>query len=463
MGLIKGLKEFVLGAEREGDKGLSKEIWFGDGLSFDNGKPTRIAVPDAHRSGHFWCFGTTRVGKTRMLENMAEEDIRKGYNVVIIDPKGDVELFSKISQVALEAGRKNDLMLLTPIFPEHSIKVNPLEYYYMIEELVGHIMAGVEGGKEPFFYNVSYEASLMATQSKIHSAIKKGESSILTFKDVMDITGRPGMEKLKEDLESFIDDEQAERLLRDLNKILESPADYYSKISSTLRVTLMELTQGNVGQVIGNVRGNRVIERLENGQGVILVCQVGSLLTRRAAFTVGKVMLSTIAALVGRTFSSGLKLNPPLCLYVDEAQSILYRGIEDLFAKAGGAGVWLHCFSQSINQIYDALGSKDSGNSILDNINTKVFMRAPDEQTAEYVVKHFGQGRKYSPIIGTSSGGSITMKETVEDLLAPENVLYLKPRQFFMTTYNGRYRGETRSVSELLLEIIFPKIENRTV
>ena len=50
-------------------------------------KEIDIAINDADLSGHFWCFGTTRVGKTRMIENIVEQSINKGYSVVIIDPK----------------------------------------------------------------------------------------------------------------------------------------------------------------------------------------------------------------------------------------------------------------------------------------------------------------------------------------------------------------------------------------
>jgi hypothetical protein len=43
-----------------------------------------------------------------------------------------------------------------------------------------------------------------------------------------------------------------------------------------------------------------------------------------------------VQSFVGRVFSSGRRVNPPLCLYIDECQNVLYYGIEDLFAKAGG-------------------------------------------------------------------------------------------------------------------------------
>ena len=59
----------------------------------DRSKDIFITIPDQERSGHLGCFGTTRIGKTRLMESVIEQDIRKGYNVAIIDPKGDIDLF----------------------------------------------------------------------------------------------------------------------------------------------------------------------------------------------------------------------------------------------------------------------------------------------------------------------------------------------------------------------------------
>lgn len=179
-------------------------------------------------------------------------------------------------------------------------------------------------------------------------------------------------------------DPKGEQLSMDMQKILATPPDYYSKVASSLRVALTELTSGNVGQIIGKANENRFIKRLEEGKGIILVVQLGSLLTKRAAYTAGKVIISMIQAFVGRVYSSGKDVSPPLVLHIDEAQSVLYHGIEDLFAKAGGAGVYIHGYCQSISQLYSEVG-EDRGNTILDNCNTKLFMRVPDAHTAKYV------------------------------------------------------------------------------
>ncbi len=433
-----------------------------------NDKISEIAIPDSDRKGHFWCFGTTRVGKTRVLENMVEQDIRKGYSVLVLDPKGDLDLLEKIVQVAYEEGREAELMLVTPIFPQVSAVIDPLSHYYMPEELVGHIVSGVSVGKEKFFYNVAYEISLVVVQSLLLMAKAEGKSPRFNLNDIKNRISREELERLKEEVAALeasdkqMDqgefDEEKKQLIMDLEKILASPADYYGKVSSSLRVALMELTSGNIGKVVGKAPSNRFLNRLEEGKRVIMVVQLGAMLTRAAASTLGKVVVSMVQSFVGRVFASGREVSPPLCAYIDEAQNVLYHGIDDLFAKAGGAGVWVHGFAQSVSQIYKEIG-KDFGNAILDNTNTKIFLRVPDPDTAKYVTGHFASHRIYSPILNV--GGGMSVREVEEDLIKPSEVLNLPPRRFYLTTYSGPYIAESLDVSDPYLDIQVPEVVTR--
>ncbi len=436
-------------------QGKSSRTVLGKGCRISNpGQSMKIAIPDASRKGHFWCFGTTRVGKTRIMENMVEQDIRKGYSVVVIDPKGDIDLFSKIVQVAFEEGRQKELIFVTPIFPRLSAVIDPLSHYYMPEELVGHIVSGVEVGKERFFFNVAYEISLVIVQALIMLSAWEGKTHSFNLNDVKNKMSREELEKLKGQIDC-VDTPEAKQLSSDMQKILNSPQDYYGKVSSSLRVALMELTSGNIGKVVGKADENRFINRLEKGEPVIMVVHLGSLITRKAAFTLGKVVVSMIQSFVGRVFSSGRKVNPPLCLYIDECQNVLYYGIEDLFAKAGGADVWVHGFAQSVSQLYAMIG-KDYGNAILDNTNTKLFMRVPDTDTATYVAGHFGQFRRYSPILNVDGG--VSVREEEDTILKPSDILELGAREFYLMTYSGLYQGQSLDVSPLYLEILFPDL-----
>lgn len=132
-------------------------LGFGANLD-DNQWEGVFVMRDADRSGHFGCLGTTRVGKTRLMENIIEQDIRKGYSVVVVDPKGDIELFPKVVQTAAECGRLEELMLLTPSFPDESVYLDPLSSYYMEDELVNHIVSGIKA-REDFYIAIATQVA----------------------------------------------------------------------------------------------------------------------------------------------------------------------------------------------------------------------------------------------------------------------------------------------------------------
>ena len=145
-----------------------------------------------------------------------------------------------------------------------------------------------------------------------------------------------------------------------------------------------------------------------------------------------------------------------MCLYLDEAGSLLYMGIEDLFNKSGGADVWIHAFTQSIADPEAEIG-KPQARKILDNTNTKIFMRVNDPGTAQYIADYSGMQKKYSPIL--SLGGGITIREIEEPAVRPEDVMNLQQREFFMFSAEGAFRGKTAFNREPYLKIIYPQTQ----
>ena len=433
--------------------------YIGDGVDLGDhtGKIKTIKLPDEDRRGHLFCFGATRVGKTRLIESMIEQDIRKGYSVCFIDPKGDIDIFSKIVQVALEENRQDDLCLVTPIFPGCSSRIDPLAYYYMNEEIVSHVVSGIKA-KEEFFVNVAYETTLVIVLSLL--LFKKirgdsGEEARINFDDIKNRASHAGLTSLKNELEVIKNIEPgANEIIESLNQILSSPPDYFAKISSSLRTVLTSISTGSVGTIIGRAKSNRFIERLENNQKTIFVVQTGSLLTRRTAHIVGRVLISMVQSFIGRRYASGRKVSPPLCVYIDEMSNVIYLGIEDLFNKAGGADVWVHGFTQSIADLEAEMGPAYA-KKILDNTNTKVFMRVNDPSTAKYISDYAGIRDRFSPFLSLSGG--ITIREVKEYEIKPEEVLNLKPREFYMFSFNARCKGVTSFTEPAYIRVKYPE------
>ena len=433
----------------------SPSTLIGHGWSLENqGKIKKIYLQDSGRKGHMFTFGTTRIGKTKLIEEMISQDIRKGYSVVFFDPKGDPDIFSKIVQVVNEEKCQEALSLVTPIFPEYSAKIDPLSHYYMPEEIVSHVTSGIKA-REEFFINIAYETTLIVVLTLIEFAKLKNEKPIFNFNTIKDRISHTDLTNMKTQLEGLNRTPEITEIITSLQQIVDSPQDYFAKVSASLRTVLTSLATGSTGAIIGKATSNKFIDRLEAGKQVIMVVQTSSMLTRKTSHIIARVLLSMIQSFVGRQYASGKKVNPPLCLYLDEASNLLYQGIEDLFNKAGGANVWIHAFTQSIADLEAEMGIP-SARKILDNTNNKIFMRVNDPNTAEYIASYSGMQKKYSPIL--SLGGGITIREVEEPMIRPEDIMNLQEREFFLFSTEGGFRGKTSFVKKPSLKIVYPDV-----
>ena len=435
---------------------LNSPVILGRGFALDQHDVVEdLIIHNDHRNSHVWVWGTTRSGKSRLAEALIEQDIRAGRSVVVFDPKGDGDLFNKVVEVAEAQQRLEDLMLVTPIFPELSAIIDPLASYYMPEELISHIISGVpmQGGDAEFFYNTALTVSRAVVQSLIAQAKSEERPPTFNLREVEQYITYDGMAKLRDTLRQLDQTPEVEEALESVNSLLKKPPDYYSKVVTGLEVALSELTAGSIGRIIGKADENRFLKRMDEGRGVILVVQLGSMLTHRAAFTSGKVILSMLQSFIGRKLASNEKVWPPLCVHIDEAHNVINPSFATLISMCGGADVKLHCYNQTISQLYDAVG-EDLANAIVDNANTKVFLRVPDPLTAKFISEHLGEKKVWSPMMATE--GNITIRETEDVRIKPSEVMNLSPREFFLLTYSGAYRGKTLDVQRARLQVDFP-------
>ncbi|MCR6574318.1 DNA transfer in the process of conjugation and F pilus assembly protein [Campylobacter insulaenigrae] len=443
---------------------VNNKMFIGKGFSLDDKKHEKLVniyLEDDNCFNHSFVFGSTGVGKTRLIEGLIEQDIPKQNNIVIIDPKGDIGLFSKVVEIAKKHNRENDLLFLSPIYPDYSIKINPLKNYSMEEEIISHIVASVPA-KEEFFYNIALETTTVIVKSLLIIRRYNKDESALNFDEVSSKASYNGLKDLRETLENIKDDTEEERevekILETLTRVIESPADYFSKVSSTLRTTLTQMTTGNVGKIMGNTFNNVFIDRLEKDEGVILYVMTGSLLTRQVSSIISKVTLSMIQSCVGRIYSSGKKFKNPLKIYIDEAASSLYRGIEVIYAQARGAKVAMMGLTQSAADIVAEIG-QDSTNKLLELTNTKIIMRLNDTKSAKVISDLGGKRKDFSYFL--SLNGGINSREVEELNIEIDDVTNLQKREFYYFGFEGRFKGKTLRVKDGNLLIQMPDLTSK--
>lgn len=124
--------EFDLIVAEKALQRLEKGFYVGDAaeLGLEVGKATRIPLylNWSNLNNHYIFYGTTRFGKTRALANHMRQFIEKGYNVIVVDPKGGEkhEILGWACEFANEANRLDDIMFFNPVYPAITDYFNPI-------------------------------------------------------------------------------------------------------------------------------------------------------------------------------------------------------------------------------------------------------------------------------------------------------------------------------------------------
>lgn len=448
-------------------KKYPRGIYLGEGVCLEGEKfkVEKIYIPEANRKQHFGCVGTTQIGKSKLILHLSSQDILAGNSVAVFDPKGDYELLSGVLTATVQAGRLQDFLFVSAVHPELSLQVNPLAYYYIPDELIYHVIAGVQSS-EQFFFGVARETTTAIINYYILKAMAKGQKrALINFADIAREADYKTLEEAVENLQFYKNhpDPEVRHLAEEtstlIQRIIHSGSQYYGEVTGSLRTTLTALTTSVVGKIIGNARTNEIIKRIELGKPVIFYCITGPQITRFTAHDVGRILISMLHAVAGRITLSGEKFNPPLCLYFDEGDTVLYPGIEDFFNKCGGASVFLHFFTQSFAQMEASVGEKRT-QSIIDNISTWVYMRVNDNKTAQYIEDSSPKKVvwKIIPSVGDSKA-TFTMREDEERVILSERVKRLRQRYFYLR-FNGRYyKGVVPFVPAPLVKIKLPTLK----
>lgn len=434
------------------------KVLLGHGINMAN-RTQRVPVYlyDEHRKRGTFTFGTTGVGKTFLESLLVLDDISSGKSTIVFDPKADQRLLSAIYSQAKLSGRLDEIMLITSIYPNLSVGIDPMAFYYDPEELVTHTLSGIQSS-DPFYGNAARLFVTPIIYGKLIIAKAEGRLPTITLHDVYQSLDRENQTMLAAALKSLPDDfaeeEDAPLYASMLQSNLAKPADYYEKIITTLHANLVPLISGNIGKIIGKADSNKLIQRLEEGKRVICVVHTGTMVSPSSAAILGRMLLSMIMSCIGRHYiSSKEKMNPALTLHIDEAPTIITPETNNILAMAGSANVMTHLYAQSASQIYAALGDENLGRAALDNTNNKIFMKCSDATTSNYVVEHFGTRKVLS---GVFSNNTVTTRQVDEDVLKTTDLLDLQRQEAYMLSYTGRWAFVTATAPEPRTKIIFP-------
>lgn len=402
-----------------------------------------VLLDETMRNGHLLVTGTTRSGKTRLLELLARQDIRRGDTTVIIDPKGDAELLMRVYAEAIACGRADDFYLFHLGIPGASARYNPFGSFYRITEVPTRVAANLpaEGQSLAFrefvwrYVNTIARALTgLGTRASAGEIKRYGEdieplagdylrnylerhnhrggrwreevehiaAEIAQRQAKAQHRSRPRAPELLAFREYFkqyeiVDDPVALSLIA----TIEYEPDYLSRLVGSLLPLMEKLCTGQVGELLSpdyvDVDDPRPIFSWSDiiRSGGIVYIGLDALAEPEVAAVVGSAMFSDLAATCGDIFKSGLSTGlptqaalRPISVHADEFSQLVGNTFVPMANQAGGAGLRLTCYTQvPISDIEAKTGSRAVTGQIIGNFNSQLFLRVEDEVTASLLTK----------------------------------------------------------------------------
>jgi len=158
---IEILKKKEVKEDYNFDIDLEKGLYVGAGVELKREKGYTpevepIFIEWSDLAGHLAVYGTTRVGKTRLMVSLIRQCILRGMDILVVEPKGSVgqETIAWILEFAQEAGRLRDYKYISPMFKNLSIPFNPL--FGLSNEEISSLVSTLIPAKDDFYITMGY-------------------------------------------------------------------------------------------------------------------------------------------------------------------------------------------------------------------------------------------------------------------------------------------------------------------
>ncbi len=383
----------------------------------------------SERVAHLVVYGTTRVGKTRLLEIGATQDIRRGDVVIVIDPKGDAELMKRCYAEAARAGRLDGFYLFHLGFPEVSARYNAIGNFSRITQVATRLTNPLpsSGNSAAFrefcwrFANIIARAISALGRKPVYREILYCINDIepLFLEYARHWLARSGPAGWEQDLAAIRHRVSSQRsvprhlegrspeaiallnflrrhgihepVLEGLSSVFKYDRTYFDKLVSSLGPLLEKLTTGPVADLLSpdyfDISDPRPIFDWQKviRQGGIVYVGLDALTDAAVAMAVGNSMFADLVSVAGEIYKHGQ--DRKVCLHLDEFSDLAGDEFVPMANKIGGAGFQLNIYTQTSADLEARLGSRAKAEQVVGNLNTIVMFRVKNVATAEQLTQ----------------------------------------------------------------------------
>ncbi len=393
-----------------------RKVYIGE--SFTRRKP--LYLTDAQRLMHCEVVGSTGTGKTdSLLLPMFTHDVTHGKGAIIIDGKGDLELFNRIQYVIEKKQRKDDFFFFSLSHPGKSNSYNPL-FRGNPTELKDKLINSMAWSEE-FYRRMAERAALTLFNAMASRKYKK----IARFRDLYAyLTDVKALSKLNDEM-------QNPELQDDIGKMVRDFKDN-QKFLSGLMADLYLTSRSEFSERLDTVRPEiDLLRAYQKNQ----ICYFALDLQKYADTSrrLGRMIIQDI-----RAVSSYIQAHIPehrrhfFPVFIDDASSFLDLNFIEFLSKCRASGFAVTMLHQSLGDLVFR-GVSNFQQQVMENTNIKIILRQDDPQSVEKLTKIGGTRRTIIPtyqteekIIGKGFTGTGSIREGQTFRIEPDLIRELK-------------------------------------
>jgi len=394
-----------------------------------------IYIPYSILEGHSFVPGTTGALKTRLLSLFALQAILRDPKrcVIIVDPKGDVELLNLIRWACRHADREDDFCYFHPAFPESSVRLDLMKNWTTTTEGASRVaeMMGGDSSSAPFkafgwqVINTLIQAMLEVNErpqlARLGHYVESGPDSLLHrvieryisvlkmdpdteihryMGDARRVRGRSPTTPLetvaavlyyKRELQPNRPSSAIDALLT----MYEHDSAHFTKMIATLQPIMAMLTSDALRELLSpNYESDDPRELLDSAriirQGRVFYCGLHSMPDPTVSSAIGSLFLADMVAVLGERYIRE-ELTPGITMFLDEANEIVNPSLVSILNKGRGAGISVFFFTQSTSDFIAKYGDTARAAQLIANAGNVIFGRILDPETVKYAVDYVGE------------------------------------------------------------------------
>lgn len=198
---------------------------------------------------------------------------------------------------------------------------------------------------------------------------------------------------------------------------------YYNKITASLLPLLTKLTSGDIARLISPDYTDPLIEQPEFTwqkaiqQELVVPMLFDAMSDTEVATAVSSMVFQDLLSNSGEYYKHGNEKGmqgaertsiKPIWVHIDEFHAVAKGGgggepFLSLANRSAGSGTRLTCYSQTLSDIKDAVGSEEAAGVLLGNFNSTFMLRVKTEDTAEYLTQAIAKSELLGIDVGMAS------------------------------------------------------------